>query len=399
MTLRLVTFTTLYPNAAMPNHGIFVETRLRHLIAHENIVSIVIAPVPFFPSQNSHFGRWARLAAAPACETRHRINVRHPRYLAVPWIGQAVSPALLYGAASRTLARLIADGYQPDAIDAHYLYPDGVAAVWLGRRFKLPVVVTARGSDVSEWPGLALPGKLIRRTLREANALIAVSGALEQGMIALGANPACVTVLRNGVDSEGFRPHNREDARSTLGLVRPTIISVGHLIERKGHDRVIEALALLPDLGLMIVGEGPERAKLVALAARLGVTDRVWFTGALPQAELPLYYSAAEALVLASSREGWANVLLEAMACGTPVIASPIWGNPEVVRERAAGLVCRENTPAAIADSLRDLLAAPPARAATRAYAERHGWREISAGQLAVFKQAIADGSRSGSRP
>lgn len=389
MTLRLVTFTTLYPNAAMPNHGVFVETRLRHLIAHEDVSSIVIAPVPFFPSQNPRFGRWSRFAAIPGRETRYGIDVRHPRYLAIPWIGQAVSPALLFAAASRALRRLIAGGYQPGAIDAHYLYPDGVAAVWLGRQFKLPVILTARGSDVSEWPGLALPGKLIRRTLQEADALIAVSGALERGMVALGADPARITVLRNGVDAETFRLQNRIDARAALGLTRPAIISVGHLIERKGHHRVIEALSMLPDLDLMIVGEGPERARLTALTGRLGLADRVRFTGALPQAELSLYYSAAEALVLASSREGWANVLLEAMACGTPVVASPIWGNPEVVRERAAGLVSAENTPAAIADSLRDLLAKPPSREATRLYAERHGWREISAGQLAIFEDVI----------
>lgn len=391
MTLRLLTFTTLYPNAAMPNHGVFVETRLRHLVAHEDVSSIVIAPVPFFPSKNPRLGRWARLAAAPAHETRHGIDIRHPRHLAIPKVGQAVAPALLFAGAARTLGRLISNGYRPDAIDAHYLYPDGVAAIWLGRRFKLPVVLTARGSDVSEWPHLAIPGKLIRRALREADALIAVSAALERGMISLGADPARITVLRNGVDAEIFRPHDRAEARATLGLGRRTIISVGHLIERKGHHRVIETLTLMPELDLMIVGEGPERGRLMALAERLGLADRVSFVGAKPQAELSLYYSAADALVLASSREGWANVLLEAMACGTPVVASPIWGNPEVVRERSAGLVAAENTPAAIADALRDLLADPPSREATRLYAEGHGWREISAGQRAIFARVISE--------
>ena len=389
MTLRLVTFTTLYPNAAMPTHGVFVETRLRHLIAHEDVSSVVIAPVPVFPSRHRRFGRWARFAAAPSHEIRHGIQVQHPRYLAIPRIGQNLAPALLYGAASRALARLIRDGYRPDLIDAHYLYPDGVAAVWLGRRFRLPVVLTARGSDVSEWPDFRLPGRLIRQAVGNADALIAVSGAIGQGLLGLGADPATITVLRNGVDAEIFRPQDRQEARSRLGLLRPAVVSVGHLIERKGHHRVIEAVSMFPDLDLIIVGEGPERERLGQLAMRLGSADRVRFAGPQPQSNLPSYYSAADALILASSREGWANVLLEAMACGTPVVASPIWGNPEVVREPAAGIIADENTPQAIAASLRTLRARPPEREATRAYALRHGWREISAGQKAVFDRIL----------
>ena len=389
MTLRLATFSTLYPNAVMPSHGIFVETRLRHLIAHEDIASAVIAPVPLFPSSNPRFGRWARFAGVPSNETRHGINISHPRYLAIPWIGQAAAPALLYGAAYRAMKRLIASGYRPDIIDAHYLYPDGVAAIWLGRRFKIPVVLTARGSDVSEWPGLAVPGRLIRRAIHAADALIAVSGAIERGLIELGAHPQKVTILRNGVDAKLFQPRDRAAARQKLGLQNPAIVSVGHLIERKGHHRIIEALTLLPGLDLVIVGEGPERARLTALAAKLGVTERVRFAGAVPQTELPLYYSAADALILASSREGWANVLLEAMACGTPVIASPIWGNPEVVREPAAGRIAATNTPEAIAESFRALQADPPPREATRAYALQHGWNEISAGQKTIFEKLL----------
>jgi teichuronic acid biosynthesis glycosyltransferase TuaC len=389
LTLRLVTFSTLYPNTAMPSHGIFVETRLRHLIADEDVSSIVIAPVPIFPSSNPRFGRWARFAKVPANEVRHGIQIKHPRYLAIPWIGQAVAPALLYGAAYRALKRLIASGYQPDVIDAHYLYPDGVAAIWLGRRFGIPVVLTARGSDVSEWPGLAVPGRLIRRAIYGADALVAVSGAIEQGLIKLGANSQKVTILRNGVDAQLFQPQDRMAARMKLGLQHPVIVSVGHLIERKGHHRIIEALTSLPGLNLVIVGEGPERARLTTLAAKLGVAERVRFAGAVPQTDLPLYYSAADALILASSREGWANVLLEAMACGTPVVASPIWGNPEVVREPAAGRIAETNTPEAIAASFLALQADLPPREETRAYALRHGWNEISAGQRLIFEKLL----------
>jgi len=387
--IRLLTFSTLYPNGAAPNHGIFVETRLRHLVLHQTATSTVLAPVPFFPLRASFFGTWSRHARAPRREERFGLTVHHPRYLVIPRLGMSAAPFLLYQAAARALRHLLAQGQAFDAIDAHYLYPDGVAAVWLGRRFGLPVILTARGSDVTSYPDHPVPRRLITRAIAEADALIAVSESLKCRLIELGAEPDRVTVLRNGVDSAFFRPLPRPEARAKLGLVRPAIVSVGHLIERKGHHRVIAAMPSLPDLDLLIVGEGPERARLAALAARLKLGGRVRFVGAVPQSDLAPYYSAAEALILASSREGWANVLLEAMACGTPVVASNVWGNPEVVQAREAGLITPANTPEAIASAVQDLLGAPPARAATRAYAERFGWEATSAGQIKVFRAAL----------
>lgn len=392
--LRLLTFTTLFPHAGAPNHGVFVENRLRHLVASGAATATVVAPVPFFPSHAAIFGAWARHAAAPRRETRHGLDVHHPRYPVIPRIGMTLAPSLLYRACLPVLRRLLAEararGEPFDAIDAHYLYPDGVAAVRLGRALGLPVVITARGSDVTQIPDHPRPRRMIQAAIAGAAALITVSAALRDGLIALGAPAEKVTVLRNGVDTSIFRPGDRTAQRAALGLDGPTLLSVGHLIARKGHDRIIAAMAGLPDVRLLIAGEGPERARLEALIAQHGLAARVRLLGARPHADLPAIYGAADALVLASSREGWANVLLEAMACGTPVLASDIPGNPEVVREPAAGRLFTPNEPAAIAAVVRALLAAPPDRAATRAYAERFGWAETTAGQLAVFRDVLA---------
>jgi glycosyltransferase involved in cell wall biosynthesis len=382
--IRLMTFSTLYPNAAQPNHGVFVENRLRHLVAGGAAESTVLAPVPWFP------GRGPDRAAVPGRESRHGLALHHPRYLAPPGFGMWTNPFALYRAARAALRELLRDGLRVEAIDAHYLYPDGVAAVWLGREFGLPVVITARGSDTSLLPRYRVPRRLIQGAIGGADALIAVSAALGEELVALGAPPGKVTVLRNGVDLGLFRPPaDRAALRAALGVEGKVLLSVGLLIPRKGHHLTIEALAALPGHTLLVLGEGPERTALEALAARCGVADRVRLLGARPHARLPEFYGAADAMVLASSREGWANVLLESMACGTPVVSSPAWGSREAVAAPAAGLVLDTATPATIAAGVRQLLATPPDRAATRAYAEGFGWDETTDGQLALFRQVI----------
>lgn len=392
-SLRLLTFSTLFPDSTRPNFGVFVENRLRHLVATGQACSTVLAPVPWFPPLPQRLavrtGAWSRFAAVPRRETRHGLVVHHPRFPVLPRIGMSVAPLLLYRAARAALARLIAQGLEFDAIDAHYLYPDGVAAVWLGRTFGKPVVITARGSDVTELPDYAIPRAYIRRAIAGADALVSVSAGLKQALVGLGAPPDKVTVLRNGVETDLFRETDRDATRARLGLTGPTLISVGGLIPRKRLHLTIAAMAALPDCTLLLAGEGPERARLQALAAEHGVAARVRLLGPVPHRDLPAYYGAADVMVLASSREGWANVLLESMACGTPVVASNIPGNPEVVQSRAAGLIVGDNTADGIAAAVRDLLAAPPTRAATRAYAEPFGWEETSAGQLALFRRVI----------
>jgi glycosyltransferase involved in cell wall biosynthesis len=389
--LRLLTFSTLYPNAAQPNHGIFVENRLRHLVASGAATSTVVAPVPWFPSRDARFGEWARCAAAPAEEMRHGLRVLHPRYAAPPRLGMYTGPWALLRAGRAALAQLHAEGARFDAVDAHYLYPDGVAAAWLAREAGLPVVITARGSDTSQLPRFVLPRRLIGAALREADALIAVSAGLAGGLIALGAAPGKVRVLRNGVDLAAFAPPtDRAALRAALGLSGPVVLSVGHLIERKAHHHTIGALAELPGARLLIAGEGPERRALAALAERLGVAARVHMLGARPHGELTKLYGAADALVLASTREGWANVMLEAMACGTPVVAGPAWGSREAISAPEAGLVLDDVGPGPIAAALGRLLADPPARRATRAHAERFGWDETTRGQAELFGHVLA---------
>jgi glycosyltransferase involved in cell wall biosynthesis len=381
--MKILTFSTLFPNTEKPGHGIFVETRLRHLVASGKAEARVVAPVPWFPLSGARFGNYAKFARVPRAETRHGIAVTHPRYPLIPKVGMNVAPLLLAQAAKAEIGRILDEGYDFDLIDAHYFYPDGVAAAMLGRHFNKPVVITARGSDITLLPQYPLPRRMIRWAANRAGAVITVCNALRDEVVGLGVDPARVTSLRNGVDLELFRPIERE------GNAWFTLLTVGHLVPVKGQELIIKALPLLPGVRLVVAGDGPDRKMLEDLARGQAVQDRVHFLGAVPQARLREHYGAADALVLASSREGWANVLLESMACGTPVVASRVYGTPEVVAAPEAGVLMGERTPQGVADAVNALRAHYPDRAATRRYAERFSWDDTTAGQLAVFEAVL----------
>jgi glycosyltransferase involved in cell wall biosynthesis len=386
--MKILTFSSLYPNAEMPSHGVFVENRLRHLVANGQVEARVVAPVAWFPSSQPRFGRFARLARVPLHEVRSGISVAHPRYLTIPRLGMLTSPLAMALGARRTIAKIIDDGFDFDAIDAHYFYPDGVAAALLAKWFDRPLVVTARGSDITQFAAdFAVPRRMIRWAAGRAQAIVTVCAALKSDLVSMGADDAKTRVLRNGVDLAGFVPRDRLAMREQLGLSADArvLASVGHLIPRKGHELVIQALASLPDTTLLIVGSGPEELALKALATRLGLEGRVRFLGQLAHHALPAVYSASDVLVLASSNEGWANVLLEAMACGTPVVATDVGGSREVVETPEAGLIVARRDVATIAAGVRQLLAHLPDRDATRRYAERFSWDDTTRGQERIF--------------
>jgi glycosyltransferase involved in cell wall biosynthesis len=202
-------------------------------------------------------------------------------------------------------------------------------------------------------------------------------------------------VVRNGVDTQRFQPQPQAQARAALGLDgAPLLLSVGHLVPVKGHDIALQALAQLapryPGARLVFVGDGPLRAALQAQAQALGISAQVHFAGAVPNDQLAAWYSAADLLVLASRSEGWANVLLEAMACGTPVVATAVGGTAEVVGRPEVGRVVPPLDPAALAAGIEAMWAAPPDRAAVRTYAQAFGWDETSAAQLRLFRAVLA---------
>lgn len=387
--MRVLTFSTLFPNAAQPNFGVFVENRLRHLVASGRVDARVLAPIPYFPFKSEVFGSYGAYARAPFEEARHGLTVIHPRYLVIPKIGMFLAPHSLFRSALKTAQAMIEAGFDFDLIDAHYFFPDGVAAAWLSKALNKPLLITARGTDINLIPQNERARRMILEAGNQASEMIAVCQALKDEMVDIGLDEHRITVLRNGVDLGLFEPKDRAQAKARYHVGDKTLVSVGALIERKGHHLTIEALTQLKDFELLIAGEGPERARLEALARDKNVERRVRFLGRVNHEDLAWLYSASEASVLASSREGWANVLLESMACGTPVVASDLWGTPECVSTPEAGVLMKDYSPQALVDGVRYLFDNMPERSDTRRYAEHFSWDATTQGQIDIMTRVV----------
>jgi glycosyltransferase involved in cell wall biosynthesis len=387
---NLLVITTLYPNLIQFRHGLFVETRLLRLVGGEERNAVVIAPVPWFPFTSRHFPKYSQYARVPAMEERGGITVYHPRYLVIPKIGMWLGPfflALTIGFAARKVRR---SGYDYDLIDAHYYYPDGVAVALASHFLAKPFTVTARGSDINLLAEFALPRRLIRWAAIRAAASITVSQALKDKLLSLGADEKKVHVFRNGVDLDHFVPMESVACKKKFGVGSCTLLSVGNLIELKGHHLIVQAMPFLPQCNLLIVGDGEMKPSLEALVASLGVRDRVRFLAAVHQPELVEIYNAAEILVLASAREGMPNVVLEAMACDTPVAATAVGGVPEIVCDPSAGVLIKNRDVESIVEGVTHLLANYPKKGLTRRFAESFSWDSTVAGLRALFDEIRA---------
>lgn len=384
--LRVLTLSTLFPDASRPNFGIFVERQTLGLAAQPGTEVTVVAPLGLLPAPLARV-RHAALARLPGRENWKGLDVHRPRFLNLPLAGGRWHAPMLVRALRPVLDRL-----RFDVIDASFFFPDGVAAVALGRRYGVPVSIKARGADIHHWGRRPATRGRVLAAGRAAQGLLAVSAAMRDDMAALGMPADRIAVHHTGVDADRFAPADRAAAKAALGVAGPLLVSAGALIARKGHDVVIGAVAALPGSTLLIAGEGPDRARLATLAARLGVADRVRLLGAVPHAELPRLLAAADVMALASASEGLANAWVEALACGTPVVITGAGGAREVVTAPSAGRIA-DRTAAGFAEAIADLLADPPPCEAVRAHAARFSWnanaRTLRAHLAALVRAAV----------
>lgn len=388
--MKVLTFTSLYPNNVWPNHGVFIKERMIHFAALPGCEVKVVAPVPYFPPLKINH-RW-RFSQVCRQEMIEGLQVYHPRYFMVPKVGMALHGWLMFLAVLVTI-KSIQRRFDFDLVDAHYVYPDSFAAVLLGRFLGKPVVVSARGSDVNLFEKFPLVRQLLRYTLGAADRVIAVSEALKKKIVELGIRAEQIMVIPNGVDQRKFRPISKPEARQRLSLPASAkiLLAVGNLTVNKGCDLLLKTLRRLLDkfpqkrFYLVIVGEGESRKDLERLVDALSLKENVRLTGAVPHGELCFWYSAADVCCLASSREGWPNVILEALACGTPVVATAVGGVPEILKSDQVGLLTNREE-GEFAEKIALMLKTSWQTDTIVQYAREHTWQQTALSVFQVFE-------------
>jgi glycosyltransferase involved in cell wall biosynthesis len=396
--LRVLVWASTFPSSIQPIHGVFVKERVRALARQHHCDVRVISPVPYFPPWRQ-FPRWYPFSQVPRRETLDGLVVDRPRYVLIPKIGVAAHARLMYLGARREVARLRRT-FDFDLVDAHFVYPDGVAAACVARKYCKPLVMTARGEDMTRFPNIPAVRGQIARALRQATQLVALSQELADRMAALGADPARITVISNGVDTQKYKPQPMEEARAKLALPAngPIVLCVGYLLRRKGFHLVVDAMAKVrlqhPRAMLLIVGGvarwGEDYSSVIRerISAH-GLESSVRLIGPRPPEELSAWYSAADLFVLGSSSEGSPNVLMEALACGVPAVATPVGSVPQVLTDRSLGILLREQTADEMARGIDQALSASWDRAAIREWAVAHSWNRTADHVDAVLRKAV----------
>lgn len=370
--LRVLTLSTLFPDASRPQLAPFVVRQTQALAGLPDMAVRVVAPLglpPFPLTSHPHYAARARL---PAREVWDGLDVLRPHFRHWPATGGRWDAHAMAAALRAPLTALRAE-FPFDVIDAQFFFPDGPAAIALGQFFGVPVSIKARGADIHYWARRWPTQTQILNAAQTADGLLAVSAALKADMVALGLPDAAIRVHYTGVDLTQFRIMDRSAARAALGMSGPLIVAVGALIPRKRQALLIAALGQLPGVTLVLIGDGPDRAELQRHALAAGLAERIHFLGVLDRARIVQWLNAADAMALPSASEGLANVWLEALACGTPIVITDVGGAREVLIDQRGGQIVPPDA-SSIAAALRRILRHPPDRAACRALADRFTW-------------------------
>ncbi len=394
---RVLSVSTMFPNPRMPVHAQFVKQRLDALA--ELVDLTVVSPIPWFPGQR-FFRKYGNRDRVPPSTDANAYPTYFPRFFSFPMILKPLDGFFVARAVKRLIQR---NGWKNrfDLLDCHLAFPEGFAGTLLSRSMGVPFTVTLRGHDINDLHRFPMRARQVVFALRRCSRFFGVAQALVDGAVRMGAPREKGFASTNGVDAARFRPTPKGEARQTLGL-DPSLrymLSVSHLVPRKGVDILIEALSLLSrrgrdDLRFIIVGKGGEEgdceADLRRQAEALGVADKVIWAGGVLNTDLHRFYSAADVFCLASEKEGWPNVVLEALACSTPVVAFATWGVPEILSSPEIGLLVQERDAEAFAASIGQALDKNWSASVLRDYAASHSWKQVAQGLLSHFGSILS---------
>lgn len=383
--MRTILVSNIFPNSCDVMRGTFTLEIAKALTRRCSVD--VVAPLPWVPSFMRRLfpGKYAH-SEVPEVEEIAGLRVLHPRYLVIPKLFGSLHALSLFFPLYKVTKGLLSEGRRDVVINAHWVYPEGVAAVLVARCLGVPVILTALGCDINLYAKMAWRRPQIAWAIRHSDKVTAVSADLGQAMVGLGSTPAQTLVIPNGIDLKKFYLMDRGRAREQLGLPRNAqiILTVGSQDEVKGTRYLIEAIGLLRkrpnqnmEQKLLLIGDGPLQSSLQKLTEDVGIADITQFLGRRPHSEIALWTNAADVFCLPSLREGHPNVLMEAFACGTPVVASSVGAIPEMITPENGRLsqVCDSQD---LCDRIKEVLAARWSRERIRQSVSGQGWESCA---------------------
>ncbi len=380
-----------------PNNAIFIKNRMVNITRYHDIKLKVVAPIPFFP-RIKIVPRWYRFSQIKRYELIEGIDVYHPRYLVTPKIGMVFYGLNMFWGSLRVVKKIYKT-FPFELIDAHYIYPDGFAAILLGKILNKPVVLSARGTDINYYPKFKSIRKIIQYTLKNSSSVISVCSSLKDIMIELEIPKEKINVIPNGIDQNKFYKVDKIQARLKVGCSLPIkdkiILSVGGLIERKGHHILIDAISLLKkNNGLnccaYIIGEGNYKNLLEEKIKKLNLQKNVYLVGQVPNNELVYWYNSVDLFFLGSDREGWPNVISESLACGVPVVATYANGIPEIIISDDYGILVKR-TAQDFARGLQQALEKKWDYEKIYQYGQKRTWETVAGELYQVFKKTLCE--------
>jgi teichuronic acid biosynthesis glycosyltransferase TuaC len=385
MRLRFAVITPNFPSQAEPYRGAPIWATLRSLV--EFVDLSVYCSVPVYPFG---FRPPGYLYSLPSTKATDRLfpctTVTYP---ALPVLSRPFNGRALYKAVRRELRG------KPDTVLAYWGYPDGFAAVRLGEELGIPSVVSTRGSDLRVIAKTPFLTSKFRYVMSHASAVVGVSKDLSAIAMELGAVPARVHTVHNGVDTAVFAACEQAAARQELGISAgcKLVVYAGRLVEKKGLPALIESIAVLrgrqpeADWRAVLVGKGPLAEKLRSQAQTLRIDGSILMPGAQNPEQIAAWLNAGDLFCLASDTEGCPNVVLEALSCGRAVVATAVGGIPELVNE-GCGILIPDNRSESLVRGLKE--------AALREWdreqivrASRRSWQQVARETFEICRSCL----------
>lgn len=387
--MKIVSICHMFPNSVNRNMGVFVKERLLHVASKVDLT--MIAPVPSFPFINST-RKYAGYNGIRLREDCDGLTVYHPRYFMIPKYFKFLD-ATFYEKSLRSFIRNTLAETDCQVLDVHWVYPDGFAALEWARRYNKKVVVTVRGNEAIHYYQDTAIRKMIVNKMSLFDHIISVSDDLKNKLInEYKVSPDKITVIHNGIDKAKFAPMDKAKAKNKCGLAEKCkyILAISRLSSEKGLEFLMDAMGRLvtDNVKLVLVGDGPLYRNLNEYARSNNIAGNVQFVGSVPHKDLCHWYNAADVFCLPSLWEGCPNVVIEALACGTPVVSSSVGAVPDFVNNRCGMLVAPGDADS-LAKALDKVLSLTWDQKIVSQIPSLREWGDVADDVLAVFGKVL----------